>query len=372
MTAATRVPFLRSDFPCDITPVVGPVLTSGYVGAGARVDAFERALANYLGAEHVVCVSSCTAALTLSYLTAGVGQDVVVLSTPMTCAATNIPLVHLGARIKWLDVDPVTGNVTPDALRDGLRTHPEARAVIIMDWAGWPCAYDDLCAIADAAGVPVILDAAQSFGSTCDGKKCGSGFAYVCYSFGPTKIFSTVEGGAVVVRDARLAQHLRTLRWYGVDRAARDKTAFWEYDVTTPGYRFTTNDVFAEIGVQTLPHFDRRLAHHRHLARRYDEGLAGIAGLTLPREDERRESNYWMFSILAQHRDRLLRRLHSAGIHAATPHNRNDRLQCFVDGAAQPLPGVDRFAAEYLCLPIGPWVSEDDVADICSIVSAGW
>ena len=372
MTRTTRVPFLRSEFPVDMTAVVGPVLASGYVGAGLRVDAFERALATYLDVENVICTSSCTAALTLSYVAAGIGRGDIVLSTPMTCAATNIPLLHLGARIVWLDIDPITGNVTPDAVRDGLSAHPTARAIVIMDWAGWPCAYDDICAIADGAGVPVILDAAQSFGSTLDGRRCGSGAAFVCYSFGPTKIFSTVEGGAVVVRDRALAQHLRGMRWYGIDRAARDATAFWDYDVRTPGHRFTTNDVFAEIGLQSLPHFDRRLAHHRLLAQCYRDGLAGIAGLTLPSDDARRASNYWMYSIIAECRTRLLQRLHDAGIHAATPHNRNDQLTCFAHTERHPSPGVDHFAANYLCLPIGPWVSEGDVVEICSIVRAGW
>jgi dTDP-4-amino-4,6-dideoxygalactose transaminase len=372
MTATTRVPFLRSEFSIDVARVVGPVLASGYVGAGRRVDALERALATYLGVENVVCTSSCTAALTLSYLAAAIRPGEIVLSTPMTCAATNIPLLHLGARIAWLDVDPITGNVTADAVLDGLRAHPSARAIIIMDWAGWPCAYDEICAIAEDAGLPVIVDAAQSFGSTLDGLRCASRAAFVCYSFGPTKIFSTVEGGAIVVRDAAVAQRLRVMRWYGIDRAARNVTAFWEYDVTTPGHRFTTNDVFAEIGVQGLPHFHRRLAHHRHLAKCYRDDLVGIAGVTLPPDDSRRVSNYWMFSILAEGRTRLLRRLHDAGIHAATPHNRNDHLTCFANTEARPLSGVDHFAANYLCLPIGPWVTEANIGEVCSIVRAGW
>lgn len=372
MTPTTRVPFLRSEFPIDMATVVGPVLASGYVGAGRRVDAFERALATYLGIENVVCTSSCTAALTLSYLAAGIGPGEIVLSTPMTCAATNIPLLHLGARIAWLDVDPITGNVTPDAVRDGFRAHPSARAIVIMDWAGWPCAYDEICAIAEAAGVPVILDAAQSFGSTVDGLRCAARAAFVCYSFGPTKIFSTVEGGAIVVRDAALAQRLRVMRWYGIDRAARNATAFWEYDVATPGHRFTTNDVFAEIGLQSLPHFDRRVAHHRRLAQCYRDRLSGIAGITQPPDDERRASNYWMFSILVDERTRLMRRLHDARIHAATPHNRNDHLTCFADTEARPLPGADHFAANYLCLPIGPWVTDGDIVEVCSTVRAGW
>ena len=373
MNIGVRVPFLRADFPPDLNDRLRDVLACGYVGAGRRVEAFETALAAYLDVAHVICTSSCTAALTLSYLGAGVERGSTVLSTAMTCAATNIPLLHLGAKIVWLDVDSITGNVTADAVAAGLRDHADARAIVIMDWAGWPCAYDEIGAVAEHAGVPLILDGAQSFGSTYDGTRCGSGAGFICYSFGPTKIFSTVEGGAVIVRDASIARELRALRWYGVDRAARSLVAFWEYDITTPGYRFTANDVFAEIGLQLLPGFDDRLNCHRRIAQVYREGLAGIAGVHVPIEDRRRESNYWMFSIVVEARDRLMRRLHDEGIHAATPHNRNDHLQCFATmHPAAVLAGLDAFAASYMCLPIGPWVTEDDAAHVCSIVRAGW
>jgi dTDP-4-amino-4,6-dideoxygalactose transaminase len=343
------------------------------VGAGDRVTAFERAIADYLGVKHVVCTSSCTAALTLCYEDAHVAAGDIVLSTAMTCAAANIPLLHLGARIVWLDVDPITGSVTPDALAAGLRLHPDARIAVVMDWAGLPSEYEGLRAAAFDAGIPLVLDAAQSFGSTLDGARCGSGATYVCYSFGPTKIFSAVEGGAIVTDDAEVARKFRALRWYGVDRAARDTVAFWEYDITTPGHRFTTNDVFATIGLQMLPRLEARLAHHRRIAAIYESRLRLVSGLVLPPPDARRESNYWMFSITAERRDDLMRRLHSEGVHAATPHNRNDHLGCFRAAAAPArLPGLDAFGSRYLCLPIGAWVSEDDAERICAIVAAGW
>src|SRR5262249_3146091 len=142
-----------------------PVFQCGYVGAGPRVEAFEAALSEYLGVPHVVCTSSCTAALTLSYLECGLNQGSRILSTPMTCAATNIPLLHLGATIVWLDVDPRTGNVNPASIADGLCRFPDAKAIVIMDWAGRPCDYEEIEAIAARYGVPIVLDAAQSFGS---------------------------------------------------------------------------------------------------------------------------------------------------------------------------------------------------------------
>jgi dTDP-4-amino-4,6-dideoxygalactose transaminase len=367
------VPFLRAEYPPGIGLLLEEVFRSGYVGAGARVDAFERELADYLGAPEVVCTSSCTAALTLAYVEAGVGPGSVVLTTPVTCAATNVPLLHLGANIRWMDVDPLTGNATADTVLQALDAEPGARAVVVMDWAGRPCEYEKIENVAAAHGCTVVIDAAQSFGSLYRGSRLGARSGTVCYSFGPTKILSSVEGGAVVTRDHALAARLRKARWYGIERGSRDPLRFWNYDINQAGFRFTLNDVFATVGRTMLPLLDERLARHRELAAIYRAGLDGVGGLRLSPHEPHVHSNYWMFTVIAESRDRLLARLHGEGIHAAVPHNRNDEMACFHEHRpATPLPGVTSFAERYLCLPIGPWVRPEDCARICGVIREGW
>src|SRR5437763_1750830 len=138
-TTSRGIAFLLAVFPEGIEEDIASVLRSGYVGAGELVSAFERALESYLGTPSITATSSCTAALTLAYVSAGIGEGTVVLSTPMTCAATNIPLLQMGARIAWLDIDPLSGNVTFESVVEGLLREPDARAVIVMDWGGVPC-----------------------------------------------------------------------------------------------------------------------------------------------------------------------------------------------------------------------------------------
>jgi dTDP-4-amino-4,6-dideoxygalactose transaminase len=378
MTAADAtlridVPFLRAEFPPGMGVLLEEVLNSGYVGAGPRVDAFEAALAEYLGVPEVVCTSSCTAALTLAYAEAGVGPGSVVLTTPVTCAATNVPFLHLGARIHWMDVDPRTGNVTSDAMRGALEAEPGARTAVIMDWAGLPCEYEEIERLCAARGCTLVVDAAQSFGSTSHGRRFALGMATACYSFGPTKILSSVEGGAVATRDPAVATRLRKARWYGIDRGSRDPLRFWNYDIERPGYRFTMNDVFAAVGSTMLPRLNARLRHHREIADLYRAGLHGVPGLVLPPADSHLHSNYWMFTVLAESRDRLLARLHGAGIQAAVPHNRNDEMACFhAHRPREVLPGASLFTSRYLCLPIGPWVSAGDCERICTVIRSGW
>jgi dTDP-4-amino-4,6-dideoxygalactose transaminase len=373
VTPRVDVPFLRAEFPPGMGALLEEVMRSGYVGAGPRVDAFEKELAAYLGVPEVVCTSSCTGALTLVYADAGIGPGSVVLTTPVTCAATNVPLLHLGARIRWLDVDPLTGNVTPDAVRQALEAEPEARMAVIMDWAGLPCEYQEIERLCAARGCALVVDAAQSFGSTYGGQRFALGAGTACYSFGPTKILSSVEGGAVATRDSALAARLRKARWYGIDRNSRDPLRFWNYDIERPGHRFTMNDVFAAVGRTMLPRLDDRVRHHREIAALYRAGLQGVPGLVLPPDDAHPHSNYWMFTVVAESRDGLLARLHGAGIQAAVPHNRNDEMACFHSHRPrESLPGVDHFASRYLCLPIGPWVGARECERACAVIRSGW
>jgi perosamine synthetase len=373
---ATRptIPFLQSHFPSGIPDELSAVFASGYVGAGDLVRSFENALQEYLGAPYILSTSSCTAALTLAYVDAGISPGSTVLSTPMTCAATNIPLLHLGAKIRWLDVDPDSGNVTATSIAAGLNRHSSARAVVIMDWGGTPCDYASIIKECTDRNVPLILDAAQSFGSLYADKRYPADIDYVCYSFGPTKLLSSVEGGAVASKRDRDPMRMKTLRWYGIKREERDSLRFWEYGVDELGFRFVFNNVFAAVGLRALSSIEFRLTHHRQLAALYDEQLRGIQGLQVAKRPLDSKPNFWLYTVIVQEREQLLLKLHSEGIHAATPHRRNDRLLASWSEPENPetLAGIDSFDHNYLCLPIGPWVSADDVNRISCLIKAGW
>jgi dTDP-4-amino-4,6-dideoxygalactose transaminase len=368
------IPFMRAEFPGNLGEELGEVLSSGHVGAGESVDRFEQALAEFLGTDSVVSTSSCTAALTLAYIGAGTGPGTAVLSTPMTCAATNVALIQLGAQVHWLDVDPNSGNVTASAVSAGLRRVPEARVVVAMDWGGVPCDYTALSEVCRAHDAKLILDAAQSFGAEYDGCLLPAGPDFVCYSFGPTKLLSAVEGGAVTTQSPELRDRLRRLRWYGISRDGRDVVRFWDYDVTELGYRFTANNVFATVGLRMLRDIGSRLEHHRRLAEAYDEVLEGASGIRPCSRIGETRPNFWLYTVLAERRDDLMRKLHACGVHAATPHRRNDILlrPLFQPNSLDDLPGLATFAENYLCLPIGQWVSVDDVERIGSVINSGW
>jgi perosamine synthetase len=371
-----EISFLRAVFPAGIETEVSAVLQSGYVGAGDTVDAFEESISDYLGTPAFAVTSSCTAALTLSYRLIGLRDNDLVLSTPMTCAATNVSLLHAGAKIGWLDVDPSSGNITPDSVKCGFDRYPDARAVVIMDWGGTPCDYSTIANACHSRSVPLVLDAAQSFGTTLAGKRYCNEVDYTCYSFGPTKLLTSVEGGGLALgtKMAPEINHVKSLRWYGIRRETRDRFRFWEYSFEDLGFRFVLNNVFAGIGLKMLKRVDERLAFHRSLAMWYDELLAGTPGLRQCRRPASSLPNFWLYTVLVEQRERFLTKLHSSGIHAAIPHRRNDRLLAPWNrkDASYDLPGVDSFDRDYVCLPIGPWVNPEDVEQVCALIKSGW
>jgi dTDP-4-amino-4,6-dideoxygalactose transaminase len=369
-----EIPFLRASFPANIHDDLAAVFDSGYVGAGELVASFESALEKYLGATSILSTSSCTAALTLAYLDAGVSPTATVLSTPMTCAATNIPLLQLGAKIGWLDVDPNSGNVTAESVIDGFNRHPSACAVVIMDWGGVPCDYASIVNECRQRKTALILDAAQSFGSLYDGQRYPFDVDYVCYSFGPTKLFSTVEGGAIATKEHLDNQRIKALRWYGIMRELRDPLRFWEYEVEELGYRFVSNNLFAAIGLRSLSIIEERVRHHRLLAEIYDQELRDIPGLCVGQRLGRTHPNFWLYTVLAEEREPLLLKLHSQGIQAATPHRRNDLLLAAWNDSSdsENLAGVEKFDRSYVCLPIGPWVQPDDIERMSRVIRLGW
>lgn len=368
------IPFLKASFLPDIHEDLAGVLESGYVGPGDCVQRFEEALHSYLGAPSILVTSSCTAALTLAFINTGITDGSVVLSTPMTCAATNIPLLQLGATIEWLDVDPSSGNVTAETVIHGFNQHPEARVVVIMDWGGTPCEYPEIAEQCHRRDALLILDAAQSFGTAYENQLYPKDIDYVCYSFGPTKLLSAIEGGGIATKNDSSLERIRALRWYGILREGRDTLRFWDYKIQELGYRFVSNNLFATVGLRMLSVIEDRLRTHRNLASVYDASLGKLPGLRLGARPVNSRPNFWLYTILVEGRDRLIAKLHSDGIHAATPHQRNDHLLQAWNSSRSTgrLAGLTKFCEEYLCLPIGPWLQPTDVEKICQCISSGW
>jgi dTDP-4-amino-4,6-dideoxygalactose transaminase len=357
----------------EATAAVAEVLASGYVGQGPKVDAFEAELRRVLDAERdVLTLNSCTSALDLALTLCNVGPGDVVISTPMTCSATNSPVVTRGAQVAWADVDPVTGLIDPESVDRILHTllPSDVGAVVAVDWAGRMCDYNRLREVCAPTGIPIIEDAAHAPLATYNGRyQTRVGGDYIAWSFQAIKHLTTGDGGALLCPDAATTERARLLRWYGLDR--RSKADFrCEQDITEVGFKFHMSDIAAAIGLANLPHLGRLVHTHRGNARHYDLALAGLPPerITLPPRDK--GSSYWLYTVLVEDRPSFEAAMLDAGIATSQVHRRNDHHTAFKAAehpASDERPGLEHFAARQISLPVGWWL---DQADLDHIVKA--
>lgn len=332
---------------------VGEVLRSGYVTEGPKVKEFEKALSEFLGTP-AITLNSATSALTLSLRLAGVGAGDEVITTPMTCQATNVPIMAMGATPVWADVDPRTGLIDPSSILE--RLTPRTKAVMTVDWGGAPCDYDTINGLLSAYGpdVAIIEDAAHAFGSIYKHQPVGDIADYTCFSFQAIKHLTTVDGGAMTTFDIGDLAQGRLLRWYGIDRDANTKEFRGEVDVVEWGYKFHMNDLNATIGLANLAYAPEIISRHRENAIVLDTGLnRSIYTSTDPNYDH--VSAHWLYTVLLpDSATRELFKVHMAkkGIQVSQVHWRNDKLTTFAPFQRDDLPGVDEFASRMICVPV--------------------
>lgn len=328
-------------------------LLSGYIGQGPRVEEFEKKVAAFIGNPYVLTVNSGTSALHLALRLIGIKPGDEVISTPMTCTATNWPILANGGTIIWADIDPQTGNIDPKSIAS--RITKKTKAIMVVDWGGYPA---DIAAIKEIAGkIPVIEDAAHAFGSIYKGKLVGQSADYTCFSFQAIKHLTCGDGGALVVSDKKIYERGKLLRWYGIDRERRSQHERIEIDVNEWGYKFHMNDINATIGLQNLKHVKSILASHRDNAAFYTKALSGLKHIHLLDENNEYKSSYWLFTIKAMHVHAFIEYMNERNVMVSQVHRRND-THPVTRNFLRPLPGVDKFTSEMVCIPVGWWVTK--------------
>ena len=315
--SAPYLPLTRPNIDEETIAGVADVLRSGWITSGPRVKEFEARLSEYCQGRPVRVFSSGTCTLEIALRIAGVGPGHEVITTALSWVATSNVILEVGARPVFVEVDPVTRNI--DLGRIEAAITPATRAVLPVDLAGLPVDRDQLYAIAKAHGLRVIEDAAQSFGSSWNGRRIGATGDFVSFSFHPNKNITSIEGGALVLNNESEAKLAEQYRLQGVVRTGIDTM-----DVEVVGGKFNLTDVAARVGLGQLPHLDRFNARRRELAGAYLELLEPAArrfGLQLPPADFA-QTNWHMFQVVLPE-DRLkfrradvMGKLHAAGIGA--------------------------------------------------------
>ena len=301
---------------------------------------------------------------------AGVSHGDDVVSTSMTCVATNMPIKHLGANIVWADVDPDNGMVTRETIQNSITQ--KTKAVIVVLWAGNPYDLENIQAFCREKNIKLILDAAHGFMAKYDGKPIHEFSDYTCYSFQAIKHVTTGDGGALVCSDKEDYLQSKKIKWFGLDRdRAKDekgnwKGQQWDVDINDVGYKFNMNNISAAIGLSQLKHVEKIISKHRLNSDYYDELFQKIELVQPIKKDSKADGTSWVYTVvlhdsISTKRDEILKLLNDEGIRAGVVHVPNHEYSVFQE-EFKDIPNVKKFFDRQFSLPCGWWMNKWDVS----------
>jgi dTDP-4-amino-4,6-dideoxygalactose transaminase len=332
---------------------VDRVLRSGSLSQGPEVAAFEEEFSTLVDGRTCIAVNSGTSALLLALLAHGVGDGDEVIVPSFTFAATANAVRLVGGVPVFVDIDPATYCLAPDAVERAVT--PRTAAVMPVHLYGHPAAMDQLERIAGRHGLLLLEDAAQAHGATLDGRAVGT-WGTAAFSFYPTKNMTTGEGGMVVTADDAVARRARLLRNQGMDRPYENELA---------GYNLRMTDLAAAIGRVQLRRLPDLTAARQANAARYDEALADV--VSVPSVAPGAVHVYHQYTVRSPDRDGLQRTLEARGVESRVyyPHPVH-RLPAF--GSEVSLPESEKAAAQVLSIPVGPHLGPHDVETVIEAV----
>jgi dTDP-4-amino-4,6-dideoxygalactose transaminase len=348
-------------------------LRSAWIGTGPKVERFERMLEDYVGVDHVRCLSSCTAGLILSLRALGVGPGDEVLVPSMTFVASANAVEQVGARPVLIDSVEDTGLIDLDAAEAAVG--PSTKAIMVVHLAGRPVDLDRVAALADRHELHVIEDAAHAIGAEWRGQRIGAHGNVTCFSFYATKNVTTAEGGAVATPDRELADEIERLALHGLSSGAWRRysdAGFRHYVATEPGAKFNLTDLHASLGIHQLPRLEGWIARRAELWERYDDLLADLPLVTPPPPGAEMRHARHLYSVRLEEdagmsRDALLEALEAqrigSGVHYLAVHLHpyyRERYGLEPDD----LPVAHRISEQTLSLPLSPKVSDADQDDV--------
>ena len=358
------------NIPEDVIREVVDTLSGRWIGQGPKVDRFELEFASKFVPEwNAVAVNAGTSALHLSYLAAGIKPGDEVISPVFTCTATNIPLLHCGAKVRFADIDQKTLNISSDSVRAMISDR--TRAIVCVDYGGCLCPMDELRSLADQYGIPIIEDAAQSLGGFYKGRPVGTLADYTAFSFQAIKHITTADGGMITLKNEEKARELKRLRWFGIDRYAK-QNGIWRNDICEVGYKYQMTDIAAAMGLASLKSFDEKMAIRQRYLALYAERLSKVPGLSVVGQDFIGKGHAaWLCTVLAENMEGLRRKLRECNIEANQVHFRNDRYSIF-GGRVENCPNMDAVEDRYLVLPLHTHMTEEQVIRVCETIERGW
>ena len=353
-------------------------LHAGWIGTGPRVQQFERDFASYkcLPSSQVAAVNSCTAALHLSLIAAGLGPGDEVITSALTFCATVNAIIHCGATPVLADVDPTTMNLDPDDV--ARRITPRTRALLPVHFAGRPCEMDRLQRLAAEHGLTIIEDCAHAVESEYRGRPVGTLGDFGCFSFYVTKNLTCGEGGMVIARKESHIQRVKRLALHGLSHDAWQRYSdrgFKHYQVTECGFKYNMMDLQAALGIHQLSRIESSWQHRLRLWNRYQQELSALPLVRPAEPDPDTRHALHLYTVLVDpersglSRDALLEALHARNIGAGVHYLSLPEHPYYQDRYGwkpEDWPQALRIGRQTLSLPLSPKISDGDQDDIVS------
>lgn len=377
----SMIPLFKVFMSEDVKDPLISTLYSGMITQGKRVEEFEFKLSEIFNHDYIVTLNSATSGLTMAlrmikdeFEEKGihVSADDEVLSVPLTCMATNIPIITNNMNIKWVDVDKKTGLIDLVDLENKITQ--KTKIIMIVHWGGYPADLDTINEILDRKEKElgfkpkIIEDCAHAFLSEYKGRKIGTTGNYAVFSLQAIKHLTTCDGGLLFCPNNESYEKAKLLRWYGIDRNKRNyngKDFRLEADVMDCGYKFHMNDVNATIGLYNLPHISNLIEKDRANGIYFDEHITNPKIQKIQPYDKNRKSAYWLYTVLVDDKARFIEYMKENNIMASQVHQRNDVHSCFKNFITI-LPNLNYIENHIICIPVGWWLTEEDRNHIVS------
>ncbi|MFZ5919266.1 MAG: DegT/DnrJ/EryC1/StrS family aminotransferase [Chloroflexota bacterium] len=359
-----HIPMSSPDLTEAEIAAVNAVLRTPQLSMGPRIDEFERAVADFLGARHAVGVSSGTTGLHLAVIAAGIEQGDEVITTPFSFVASANCILYERAQPVFVDIDPQTLNIDPARIEAAVT--PRTRAILTVDVFGQPADYDPIRQIAGRHGLTIIEDACEAIGAEYQDRKAGTLGDVAVFGFYPNKQMTTAEGGVIVTDRQDWNTLFRSLRNQG-----RDESGTWLNHVRL-GYNYRLNELSAALGLAQMKRIQELLDRRARVAHMYNERLRGVEGVSVPYVAATTTKMSWFVYVIRLapeiDRDAVMAHLHTQGI-ACRPYFTPIHLQPFYVDKFGYSPGdfpiTEAVSASTLALPFHNHLDEATVDLIC-------
>ena len=353
------VPLFYPHIPKNSAKSLQKVLKGRWIGQGPLVDKFESIFSKKF-TKNLPCVAvgSGTDALHLAYLLAGIKKDDEVICPVFTCTATNIPLLYIGAKIKFADIDPKTFNISIDHVKK--LVSKKTKAIVFVNYGGLPCDLTELNKIAKRYKIKLIQDAAQSFGKFYKNKPITQYSDFTIFSFQAIKHISSGDGGLLCFKEKKILKKAYRMRWFGIDRLKK-QGGTWENDIKEIGYKYQMTDLGAAILLDALKEFSKIKKHRKKIFSIYEKNLKNNKKVKVVTSVGKFTHSNWLFTILVDKKDLLQKKLRQSNIETNQVHFRNDRYSIFKKFVKnKKFPNMDSVEKKYLVLPVHTKMSFSD------------